>query len=217
MRLIPSLLSGTKPTAYAAFDLASRRDICSCCFAIPRHELEEIWVDVYSWIPRGALETKEPALKEQYEDWAANGWITIHEAKSTRFKLVLADFYKLASETYEVAEVLYDPWAAEMFVQDLEDEGFTCREFRQGYRTMSPAMRYVEADIYEKKIRHDGNPLLRWAIANLKVDQDPAGGMKPNKPKSTAKIDPAVSMIMATAWANEKMKDGQQDLSLSMW
>lgn len=214
MRPIPRFLNGTKPRAYAAFDIASRRDLAALSIAIPMPE-DEIWVDTYCWIPRGAIESKEPMLRDLYEVWEREGWLTVHSSQTTRFKNLLADFYQLAAETYEIVEVVYDPWQAEMFIQDLEDEGFTCREFIQGYRTYTPAIRWIESLIADRKLRHDGNPILRWAISNLKMDHDPAGNSKPNKPKSTAKIDPAVAMIMAASWAAEKTKKGEESLGLS--
>jgi phage terminase large subunit-like protein len=48
-----------------------------------------------------------------------------------------------------------------------------------------------------KKIRHGGNPVLRWNVDNLVVAQDPAGNLKPDKARATQRIDGAVAMIMA--------------------
>ena len=51
--------------------------------------------------------------------------------------------------------------------------------------------------VLEKRIAHGGNPVLRWMMDNIYVKQDPAGNIKPDKEKSTEKIDGAVAMIMA--------------------
>ena len=51
--------------------------------------------------------------------------------------------------------------------------------------------------VLSKKIRHGGNPILRWNCDNLVVRTDPAGNIKPDKEKSTQKIDGCVSLIMA--------------------
>ena len=53
----------------------------------------------------------------------------------------------------------------------------------------------------EKKIAHGGNPVLRWMMDNIYVKTDPAGNIKPDKEKSTEKIDGAVALIMALDWA----------------
>ncbi|SHF51947.1 terminase TerL endonuclease subunit, partial [Caloramator proteoclasticus] len=49
----------------------------------------------------------------------------------------------------------------------------------------------------EEKIAHGGNPVLRWMMDNIYIKTDPAGNIKPDKEKSTEKIDGAVALIMA--------------------
>jgi phage terminase large subunit-like protein len=61
---------------------------------------------------------------------------------------------------------------------------------------MSPPTKELMNLVLNKKIRHGGNPVLRWNIDNLVVRTDPAGNLKPDKEKATNKIDGAVAMIM---------------------
>ena len=49
----------------------------------------------------------------------------------------------------------------------------------------------------EEKLAHGGHPVLRWMVDNIFVRTDPAGNIKPDKEKSTEKIDGAVAAIMA--------------------
>jgi len=49
----------------------------------------------------------------------------------------------------------------------------------------------------EQKIAHGGNPTLRWMMDNISIRTDPAGNIKPDKEKSTERIDGAVATIMA--------------------
>ena len=49
----------------------------------------------------------------------------------------------------------------------------------------------------EERIAHRGHPVLRWMMDNIYVRTDPAGNIKPDKEKSTEKIDGAVATIMA--------------------
>lgn len=53
----------------------------------------------------------------------------------------------------------------------------------------------------EGKIRHGRHPVLDWNMSNVIVDQDAAGNIKPNKKKSTEKIDGVVALIMGLARA----------------
>ena len=49
----------------------------------------------------------------------------------------------------------------------------------------------------EEKLAHSGHPVLRWMMDNIYIRTDPAGNIKPDKEKSTEKIDGAVATIMA--------------------
>ena len=51
--------------------------------------------------------------------------------------------------------------------------------------------------VLEKRVAHGGHPVLRWMMDNVFIRKDPAGNIKPDKEKSTEKIDGAVAMIMA--------------------
>jgi phage terminase large subunit-like protein len=53
----------------------------------------------------------------------------------------------------------------------------------------------------EGRIRHGCHPVLDWNIANTIVDMDAAGNIKPNKRKSTEKIDGTVALVMGLARA----------------
>ena len=51
--------------------------------------------------------------------------------------------------------------------------------------------------VLEQNIAHSGHPVLRWMMDNIFIRTDPAGNIKPDKEKSTEKIDGAVATIMA--------------------
>ena len=68
--------------------------------------------------------------------------------------------------------------------------------FGQGFASMSPPTKELMSLVLARKIRHGGNPVLRWNVDNLVVNQDPAGNLKPDKAKSTSRIDGVVATIM---------------------
>ena len=46
------------------------------------------------------------------------------------------------------------------------------------------------------KLAHGGHPILRWMADNVSARQDPAGNVKPDKAKSTGRIDGIVAAVM---------------------
>lgn len=69
--------------------------------------------------------------------------------------------------------------------------------FGQGFKDMSPPSKELMKLTLEQKLAHGGHPVLRWMMDNIFVRTDPAGNIKPDKEKSTEKIDGAVATIMA--------------------
>ena len=62
---------------------------------------------------------------------------------------------------------------------------------------MAAPMREFERRLLARKIKHGGNPVLRWMAGNVVVKQDPAGNLKPDKPSSQGRIDGIVALVMA--------------------
>ena len=62
---------------------------------------------------------------------------------------------------------------------------------------MSPPTKELMKLVLEEKIAHGGHPVLRWMMDNIYIRTDPAGNIKPDKEKSTEKIDGAVATVMA--------------------
>lgn len=81
--------------------------------------------------------------------------------------------------------------------QNLEGMGFTVVPFGQGFKDMSPPSKELMKLALEGRLAHGGHPVLAWMVDNIHVRTDPAGNIKPDKQKSTEKIDGVVATIMA--------------------
>ena len=98
---------------------------------------------------------------------------------------------------YNILEIAFDRWGATQMVQNLEGLGFTVVPFGQGFKDMSPPTKELMRLTLDGQLAHGGHPVLRWMMDNIHVRTDPAGNLKPDKEKSTEKIDGAVATIMA--------------------
>ena len=106
-------------------------------------------------------------------------------------------FIERLGERYNIREIAFDRWGAVQMVQNLEGMGFTVVPFGQGFKDMSPPTKELMKLVLEEKVAHGGHPVLRWMMDNIFIRTDPAGNIKPDKEKSTEKIDGAVATIMA--------------------
>ena len=106
-------------------------------------------------------------------------------------------FIERLGERFNIREIAFDRWGAVQMVQNLEGMGFTVVPFGQGFKDMSPPTKELMKLALEQRIAHGGHPVLRWMMDNIFIRTDPAGNIKPDKEKSTEKIDGAVATIMA--------------------
>lgn len=102
---------------------------------------------------------------------------------------------------FDIQEVAYDRWGMKYVSKELLRRRFPLVEHGQGYTSMSSPMKRFERAVMQRRLRHNGNPVLAWAVGNVHRDEDAAENIKPNKARSRGRIDPAVAAIMAVGRA----------------
>ena len=182
-------------TCYAGLDLSSTTDLTALALVFAADD-GTCDVLTYFWIPGDTAIQKERKDRVPYRTWAKKGLITLTEGNVIDYKYIQHTLEQLR-EKYDIAEIAFDRWGATKLSQDLTDAGFLMVPFGQGFGSMSSPTKELMNLVLSKKIRHGGNPVLRWNCDNLVVRTDPAGNIKPDKEKSTQKIDGCVSLIMA--------------------
>lgn len=93
--------------------------------------------------------------------------------------------------------VRFDAWLVRVGFTEEELAKFV--EFGQGFMSISPALRELEARLLGAKLKHGEHPVLTMCAMNAAVVQDPAGNRKFTKAKSSGRIDGMVSLAMAVA------------------
>ena len=98
-----------------------------------------------------------------------------------------------------IVRLNYDRWRIEILRQSLARFGVAVplEPLGQGFKDMSPCVEAFEELALAGRIRHGGNPLLRWCFSNAVVRRDAANNRKLDKSKAYGRIDVAVAAIMA--------------------
>ncbi|QGN96942.1 Phage terminase-like protein, large subunit (plasmid) [Piscirickettsia salmonis] len=148
------------------------------------------------YLPKETVMTRAKQSPVPYQLWADEGYLTLTEGNVIDYNYIKDDIYQLNKE-FDVKEITYDPWNATQLANDLLEEGANMVEFRQGFKSMTPALKELERLVISTKLHHNNNPVLNWMASNLVVVEDDAGNMKPSKRKSTEKIDGMVATAMA--------------------
>ncbi len=192
---------------FGGLDLASCIDIAAEALIFPPiDENEKYKILMRFWIPEDNIEARIKKDNVPYDVWIDKGYISATPGNVINYKYIINDI-KEDMEFFDLKEMAFDRWGATKIVQELQELGFDKPEenkyaekrliqFGQGYKSMSPPTKEFEKLIISQNIKHNGNPVLRWMIDNVVIRMDPAGGIKPDKGKSTEKIDGVVASIM---------------------
>ena len=183
---------------YAGLDLASTTDIAALVLVFPPSEPEEPYqVLPYFWIPGENLVEKGRRDRVSYDAWVRLNLMMATPGNVIDYETIRTFVEQIVGERYDIGDIAFDRWGAVQMSQQLEAAGFTMVAMGQGMQSMSPPTKELLRLVLDARLAHGGNPVLRWMADNLVVQTDPAGNIKPNKAKSTAKIDGMVALIMA--------------------
>ena len=162
----------------------------------PEDENDKYIILPYFWLPEDNLELRVRRDHVPYDVWERQGFLQTTEGNVVHYGYI-EKFIEGLGERFNIREIAFDRWGAVQMVQNLEGMGFTVVPFGQGFKDMSPPTKELMKLVLERRIAHGGHPVLRWMMDNIFIRTDPAGNIKPDKEKSTEKIDGAVATIMA--------------------
>ena len=197
---------------YLGLDLASNRDFTAAVawFRDPDNFRE--WdIDCLFWFPADAVAERERRDRIPLTQWIREGWVRTTPGVRLDHDAVAADILDYA-KNHNVQQVCADPWNLGAIASRLQSGGLDVVEIRQSVGYLSAPSKLFESLVHEKRIRHGGNPVLSWMASNVQLLIDPSGNIKPDKGRSTEKIDGIVAAICglagaSTAFADEELAD----------
>ena len=182
---------------YGGLDLSSTTDVTAFVLVFPPEDEDDKYTVLpYFWVPEDTLDLRVRRDHVPYDTWQKTRYLETTEGNVIHYGYI-EQFIEKLGEKYNIREIAFDRWGAVQMVQNLEGMGFTVVPFAQGFASMSPPTKELMKLTLEERIAHGGHPVLRWMMDNIYIRTDPAGNIKPDKQKSTEKIDGAVAMIMA--------------------
>jgi phage terminase large subunit-like protein len=181
-------------TAFAGLDLASTTDVAAFVLVFPDGEGSyDVWPRF--WVPEERMARRVETDGVPYDVWARDGLVEVTPGDVIDYRYIRKAITDMGQRFY-VKEIAYDRWGATEIVQYLQDDGFEVVPFGQGFASFAGPTKELLRLVLERRLRHGGNPVLTWMADNLVVKQDPAGNWRPDKAKSTEKIDGMVALIM---------------------
>ena len=194
---------------FVGLDLSYRHDLTAAVAVRKKEGKWHVWPTFFA--PADGVKERSKRDRVPYDVWAQQGKLILTPGPTVEYEYVakwLADF----CAEHGVREVHYDRWRMPVLMAHLSHMGMELPlvEFGQGFKSMTPALDVLEAELVAKNLLHGGHPILNMCSANAVAVSDPAGGRKLDKAKSTGRIDGMVSLAMAIGGASVVMQSEEK-------
>ncbi len=183
---------------YGGLDLSAVSDLTALALVFPHDDNpDELDIVMRFWCPEARLYDRHNRFAAQYRVWAQQGFLRTTPGDSIDYGFIKAEILGLAARFRLVdlnIDRLFQGWG---LTTELAEEGLRVFPMGQGFLSMAMPMKEFDRRLLSRKLRHGGNPVLRWMAANFATKQDEAGNLKPDKATSESKIDGIVALVMA--------------------
>jgi phage terminase large subunit-like protein len=193
--------------AIGGADLSSTTDLTCATLLLLKNNIK--YVIQHYFIPESRLEEKMLDDDVPYDIWEKRGLLSTCEGAKVNYSDVTKWFLKMHTELdISALWIGYDPWGSQYWIDEMKEVGFEMEQVIQGAKTMSNPMKQLEADLKEKKVNYNNNPILKWCLLNTAIKIDENDNIRPVKgKKSRQRIDGTVSLIDAYVVLFRKMND----------
>jgi phage terminase large subunit-like protein len=179
-------------------DLASNLDMTAAAFVF-KNDDGSYDCDMRYWVPEETIRERERRDNIPYSTWVRDGWLTVTQGSRLDHEAVGRDIVEYGKANRIVA-VGCDPWQVGPLATYLQRESIEVKGVPQNTRAMNAPSRMLEGLVAERKFRYR-SPILLWNANNCAIYEDTTGMIKPDKSKSSEKIDGISATVDAFAMA----------------
>lgn len=165
-------------------DLSSTTDLTNATviFMVPGDE--RIYVEQMYWLPEDLLDKRTHEDGIPYDLWKEQGYLRTSQGNKVHYRDVTEWFIEIQREKdIYLPWIGYDAWSATYFVEEMKNYfGEEAMEaVHQGKKTLSSPMKSLGADLENKQIVYNNNPILKWCLSNVSYEEDKNGNIQPIK------------------------------------
>jgi phage terminase large subunit-like protein len=151
----------------------------------------------FFWMPEDTLRERQRIDRIPFDVWKKDGHLRTTPGPVVDydeiFDVLVGDLVK----RYRVQEIGYDKWNATQFGTQLRDRAkLTAVEVTQG-KFLSETAKLFHALVRSGRIRHAGNPVMNWCVANAEAKVDRFENIWLEKPSPRQRIDGVIAALIA--------------------
>lgn len=190
-------------SCFGGLDLARVNDLSALVLLFPPIESGEPWkVLPFFWVPQDDIRVRSQRDRVPYDVWVRQGFISVTPGNTTDYGFIESAIVNLAG-VYDIRGIAFDRTFSGELIQNLQQELGDDRlvQFGQNFMSMSAPTSELLRLLKAGELQHGGNPVLRWNASNLTIATNAQGDIKPDKARSTEKIDGISALVNALGLA----------------
>lgn len=184
----------SKANVYIGIDLSARVDLTSVGMVAVYNG--KFLVEQHTFVPEAKFHERMSRDKVRYDLFEDQGLLTRTDGETVDYAYIRNHVLEL-TEKYNVVEVCYDSWNSQHLANELTDEGCVMVEIPQRITHLSHPTKTFREFVYEDKIIHMDDGLLRWALNNVVLKIDDQENVMISKSRSMDRIDPVAAVLNA--------------------
>lgn len=208
---------------YLGLDLSAKVDLTA--LVAVSAEYGDDRVRAWHWKPKEHLLEHYKRDHFDYPTMHNTGWLDAAPGRVIDFGYVAQTISDISLE-YEIAGIAYDRSRIDVLLKELSQIGIEAYrddkdardgairmvDWGQGFISMGPAVDALEESVFQRRFKHDGNPVLGFCFANAIVVPDAAGNRKLDKSATRFRIDGAVAAAMALGLKYREVTENKPSL-----
>lgn len=194
----------------AATDLSETTDLTSAKVLVMKPGDRTKYVISMYFIPESKVEEGSKQDDRDYLQWAKDGYLIICKGNEVDYSDIVAWYVSLYKKYgIYIFKEGHDRWNAKSYVKELDDYGIENEKVSQDFSNMSPGMKSLEADLKDKVVNYNRNPIDKWCLENTSCKVDNLGRIMPVKVQDmrNRRIDGAVTFIILYAVLDRYKKE----------
>lgn len=195
-------LENLKPRyAIGGFDLSSTTDLTSACIMFKVKGNDKLYFQHMYWLPESLLDIRVKEDKIPYDLWYERNLLRLTPGSKVHYKFV-TDWFIEMLDTYDIyiPWIGYDSWSSIYPIEELKLRfgASALEQVIQGKKTLSAPMKLLGADLQEKRIIYNNNPITKWCLSNTAIEMDKNLNIQPCKTNNQRRrIDGFAAMLNA--------------------
>lgn len=187
-------------TVIGGFDLSRTGDMTAWTTLLFDKENKKVIADTMYWVTQTYY---EQAVKDglPFDLWLDKGYVRIAGERLIDYRCIVDYVYQELYEArgWNFIYINYDAWSAAYLVKELAGLGYSekhvLKATRQGAQTLSIPIQELEANLKDKIIVYQNNPITKWCLSNATVEMDRNGNYLLQKGNPKQKIDGVATIL----------------------